>query len=480
MTDLAEYPDMSARPRVSVIVTAYNLAGYLPAALDSALAQESPGGPIQIIVVDDGSTDNTQEVLGAYADHVEVIRQDNGGLVKAVDTGLAAVRGDYVALLDADDEWPLDRLRRHAEILDANPQVGLVYGDMEVIDADGTTIHPSFFAWKREEPSHGRVLARLAKDNFVSGGASTFRASLMPAIWPIPSAAAYPDWWIACNIGAVAEIRYDPANANRYRFHGGNMGLGADRPKLLAIERRELPFRRWIMHNLIGDETISLADLGQVIVRWRAALAHGGMSTGRSVRTLLEVDRAAAAAELAHAEALPHGRERCLALVRALAHDPFDGATLTDVEVAIMEATSQQQLWPEPSQPLILLDTRRELTLGFLDELVQRPDLLRAYAQATSATGDGTLVILAPPGADLAPLVALVESDPVLSDPRCDLQALTEPGSTPGRRLLAGRAAAVLSAGAAPDAYPELPAHACVAAAAPVAAPPAAAPALAA
>jgi hypothetical protein len=444
MPHLADYPDVSARPRVSVIVTAYNLAGYLPAALDSALAQESPGGPIQIIVVDDGSTDNTQEVLAAYADRVEVIRQDNGGLVKAVDTGLAAVRGEYVALLDADDEWPRDRLRRHAEILDANPQVGLVHGDMEVIDADGRTIHPSFFAWKREEPSGGRVLARLAKDNFVSGGASTFRASLMPAIWPIPSEAAYPDWWIACNVAAVADIRYDAANANRYRFHGANMGLGADRPKLLAIERRELPFRRWIMHNLIG------------------------------------VDRAAAAAELARAESLPHGRERCVALVRALAHDPFDGATLTDVEVAIMEATSQQQLWPEPSQPLILLDTRRELTLGFLDELVQRPDLLRAYAQATSATGDGTLVILAPPGADLAPLVALVESDPVLSDPRCDLQALTEPGSTPGRRLLAGRAAAVLSAGAAPDAYPELPAHACVAAAAPVAAPPAAAPALAA
>ena len=186
MPHLADYSDMSARPRVSVIVTAYNLAHYLPAALDSALAQESPGGPIQIIVVDDGSTDNTQEVLAAYADRVEVIRQENGGLVKAVDTGLSAVRGDYVALLDADDEWPHDRLRRHAEILDANPQVGLVHGDMEVIDADGNTLHPSFFTWKQDTPTNGRVLARLVKDNFVSGGASTFRASLMPAIWPIP------------------------------------------------------------------------------------------------------------------------------------------------------------------------------------------------------------------------------------------------------------------------------------------------------
>jgi glycosyltransferase involved in cell wall biosynthesis len=459
MPDFADYSDMPARPRVSVIVTAYNLARYLPAALDSALAQESPGGPIQIIVVDDGSTDNTQEVLAAYADRVEVIRQENGGLVKAVDTGLSAVRGDYVALLDADDEWPRDRLRRHAEILDVNPQVGLVHGDMEVIDADGNTIHPSFFTWKQDTPSDGRVLARLVKDNFVSGGASTFRASLMAAIWPIPSDAAYPDWWIASNIAAVAEILYDPANANRYRFHGGNMGLGADRPKLLAIERRELPFRRWMMHNVIADETVSLADLGQFVVRWRAALAHGGMSTGLSVRTLLEADREAAAAELARAESLPHGRERCLALVRALAHDPFDGATLTDLEIALLEANSERPVPPEPSPPLILLDAREHLTLGFLDELIERPDLLRAYAQATATSGDGTLVILTPPHADLAPLVALVESDPVLSDLRCDLQACTDPGSTPGRRLLAGRASAVLSASDVPAGYAALPAH---------------------
>jgi cellulose synthase/poly-beta-1,6-N-acetylglucosamine synthase-like glycosyltransferase len=94
MSDPADYTDMSARPRVSVIVTAYNLDRYLPEALDSALAQESPGGPVQIIVVDDGSTDTTPDVLAAYADRVEVIRQENGGLVKAVDTGLGAVRGE--------------------------------------------------------------------------------------------------------------------------------------------------------------------------------------------------------------------------------------------------------------------------------------------------------------------------------------------------------------------------------------------------
>jgi glycosyltransferase involved in cell wall biosynthesis len=460
MTDRADYPEMCERPRVSVIVTAYNLAQYLPAALDSALAQESPGGPIQIIVVDDGSTDNTQEVLAAYAGRVEVIRQENGGLVKAVDTGLSAVRGEYIALLDADDEWPLDRLRRHAGILDANPLVGLVHGDMEVIDADGATLHPSFFTWKQDTPTDGRVLARLIKDNFVSGGASTFRASLLPAIWPIPSDAAYPDWWIATNIAAVAEILYDPANANRYRLHGANMGLGADRTAVLAIELRELPYRRWAMRNLTADETIDLRSLSEIVMRWRAAVGHSALSAGGSIRGILPRDETAAAAEQQSAAAHSVGIERCRALARALSHDPLDGATTVDIDVALLQA-SELNAPPAPlGQPLISLQTRPSLVLGWLEDLVSRPELLRDFARQSLTRDDLTLAILARDGADLSGLIALVESDPALSDERCDLRVISEPSTWPARRLLAARASATLTAAGAPRDYAELAAHA--------------------
>ena len=451
---------MTPRPRVSVIVTAYNLATFLPAALDSALAQESPGGPIQIIVVDDGSTDNTQDVLAAYADRVEVIRQENGGLVKAVDTGLGAVRGEYIALLDADDEWPLDRLRRHAELLDANPHVGLVHGDMEVIDTGGATVHPSFFAWKQDTPTDGRVLARLVKDNFVSGGASTFRASLMPAIWPIASDAAYPDWWIASNIAAVAEILYDPANANRYRYHGGNMGLGADRTAVLAIERRELPYRRWAMRNLTSDETIDLRSLSEIVMRWRAAVGHSAISAGGSIRGVMPSDELAAAAEQRSAAAHPPGLERCRALTRALSHAPLDGSTTVDLDVAFLQA-SELNAPPEPlGQPLITLETRPVLVLSWLRDLVSCPELLREFAAESLTRDDLTLAILAPDGADLSGLIALVESDPALSDERCDLRVISEPATWPARRLLAARAGATLTAAGAPGDYAELPAHA--------------------
>lgn len=463
MIATADYPSLSERPRVSVIVTAYNLAGYLPAALDSALAQEDCGGPLQIIVVDDGSTDDTPRVLERYADRVEVIRKPNGGLVSAVDRGLQAVLGEYVALLDADDEWPRDRLRRHVEILDARPEVGLVHGDMEVIDATGRTLHPSFFAWKRDVPTDGRVLARLTKDNFVSGGASTFRASLMPAISPISPEAAYPDWWIATNIATVSEIVFEPGNANRYRYHGANMGLGADRPALLAIERRELPFRRWVMRNLVADDTINLAQLGELVLRWRAALAHAGLSAGGSVRGVLDVDIEAASVELAAARALPVGRARCNALVRALAFNPFDGATAVDLEIAFMQA-AEAELAPasDPAPPLILLDTKPQTTIAWLDELLAEPELLRSFALGALAADGETLVILHPREADLTELVSLAQSDPVYADDRCDLQAVIEPASTPARGLLAARACAVLSRSARREPFDVLPVHSAV------------------
>jgi glycosyltransferase involved in cell wall biosynthesis len=448
---------MSESFAASIIITAYNLAHYLPAAIESALAQESPGGPVQIIVVDDGSTDSTPEVLAAYADRVEVIRQPNGGLVAAVDRGLRAVRGEYIGLLDADDEWPAERLRNHIAILESHPQVGLVHGDMEVIGADGTTIHPSFFAWKQETPRNGRVLGELVKDNFVSGGACTFRASLLPAICPISPDAAYPDWWIATCIAAVAEITYDPRISNLYRYHGANMGLGADRRHVLDIERRELPFRRWMMANLIDDETFSVRDVANTLLRWRQALVHSGLSTeGGSVRDLVPRDPEGAAPALAAAFEHEVGPDRCKALMRALSRDAFDGAIWTDLEVALLAVGDVPAAAPPP---LIALDTRPQLTLAWLPELLAAPELLRAFAEDSIVAGDCTLVVLAPAQSDLSPLIALVGSDPLLSDDRCDLQVLTAPATTPGRRLLAARACARLTLADSPAPYGDLAVH---------------------
>ena len=128
-----------AEPRlVSIIVPCHNGARFLAEALDSALAQTHPA--IEVIVVDDGSIDDTPAVLGRYAGRVRVLRQPNRGPSAARNAALEVARGDYVAFLDADDRFLHEKIARQAALLDARPDIGLVYSDWRFIDEDGRVL----------------------------------------------------------------------------------------------------------------------------------------------------------------------------------------------------------------------------------------------------------------------------------------------------------------------------------------------------
>lgn len=112
---------------VSVVIPTYNYARYIGEAIDSALAQTLP--PIEVIVVDDGSTDDTQAVLAAYGDRIRVLRQENEGVAIARNSGIAAARGEYVAFLDADDVWKPRKLELQMARFDES--IGLVHCGIE-------------------------------------------------------------------------------------------------------------------------------------------------------------------------------------------------------------------------------------------------------------------------------------------------------------------------------------------------------------
>ncbi|HET9125920.1 MAG TPA: glycosyltransferase [Solirubrobacteraceae bacterium] len=438
-------------PLVSVIVPAFNLARYLPAALDSALAQRDPGGPVEIIVVDDGSTDDTAQVLAGYVGRVEILRHVNSGLVASVERALAQVRGRYVALLDADDEWPPERLARHVAILDARPEVGLVHGDMELIDAHGNLMHRSFIERQGLRPVDGRALGPLMANNFVSGGASTFRRSLLPAIIPFEPAVVYPDWRIAVGVACVSEVAYDSVVANRYRRHDANMGLDADAARRAEILRSELPWRRWMLREFSSEPSVTVAHLASALQAWRHALLTAAVGTGQSV---------AALAEPAHPARPEAGRESARELVEVFAADPLNGMLALEVEVALMREIH------EPSRPLppapAAVVTHANLTLAWLDEVVRFPGLLEAYASGSIESGRDSLVVLTAPGDDLSPLIALAAGSSALSDERCDIQVIEEPVSAPARAWLRARASAQLTLtveGATRDVCHGLPRH---------------------
>ena len=124
-------------PAVSVIIPAYNCSAFLPATLDSALAQTYHD--LEIIVVDDGSTDDTPARLGPYFSRITYIRQTNKGVSAARNAGIRAARGEFLAFLDADDVWVPEKLALQVPLL-ADPAVGIVYSDFSVHYADGTAL----------------------------------------------------------------------------------------------------------------------------------------------------------------------------------------------------------------------------------------------------------------------------------------------------------------------------------------------------
>ena len=448
-------------PLVSVIVPAYNLARFLPAALDSALAQDWPADALEVIVIDDGSTDETPAVLAKYGDRIRAIRQENGGLVMAVDRGLGEARGKYLALLDADDEWPADRVRLQVEFLEQHPAVGLVHGDMEVIDASGATIAPSFFEQQGHQPARGRVLGALLGGNFISGGASMFRASLLPALHPIPTDAAYPDWWLAANVAAVAEIEHLPGIFNRYRFHGANMGLGAGPEQLDGILRSEIPWRRWMMRHLLEDSTVTASHLQAAFRAWeygllRAAVAAGSSSARGLAPVEEEAKRTARAIGESAVGALDEGDalKASHMLLRALAEDPWDGALRFDLERALAAAQGTPATAVE--DPICMLVAREHITLAWAAELIGDRRLLESYVGAVDGNDPATLVVLTRPEGDLGGLVALVADLGLEGEDAAEIVAIAEPRTLPARRLLAARSEAVLGG---PHADYGLPLH---------------------
>ncbi len=161
---------MNESPLVSVITASYNMAQFVCLAVDSVLEQDYPN--IEIIVVNDGSTDDTRARLSKYEDddRVTVIHQENLGQTVAKNRGLSAARGEFVGFCDADNIWFPGKLSCQVPLLMSSPGVGVVYGNIALIDGEGKPLPPP-----RTKRYSGRITAKLLVNNFV-----TFNTTLVP------------------------------------------------------------------------------------------------------------------------------------------------------------------------------------------------------------------------------------------------------------------------------------------------------------
>ncbi len=128
-------------PRFSIIIPAFNAAATLARAIDSVLSQTWPAH--EIIVVDDGSSDDTASIVSGYGDRVRLIRQANSGVSTARNAGAVAATGDWLAFLDADDWYEADRIRLHADWIADDATLDFLTGDYEYRDDAGQLLGTS-------------------------------------------------------------------------------------------------------------------------------------------------------------------------------------------------------------------------------------------------------------------------------------------------------------------------------------------------
>ena len=161
-------------PKVSVIIPSYNSEKTVPLTVESALAQTYKD--IEVIVVDDGSTDGTRQALAPYMDRIRYIPQENKKHSGARNTGVKAAQGEYLAFLDSDDLWLPEKIERQVAVLDQHPDVVLVACVARYIDQEGNPARSSGRPVERysgvvEEPSNWT--RRLFLGDAVPGGGSS-------------------------------------------------------------------------------------------------------------------------------------------------------------------------------------------------------------------------------------------------------------------------------------------------------------------
>lgn len=211
-------------PTVSVVVTCYNYGKYLKGCLESILSQSFTD--LEIIVVNDGSTDDTDEVIGKFQgmDNIKYIKQVNSGQAKAKNAGIQHASGDFIAFLDADDAWEEDKLTKQIPLF-SKEAVGVVYSRARYIDEQGRTLEDFKLVGKYLVPKSGNVTNYLLLDNFVPFSSSIVRRNCLERCGTFDESLKMGiDWDLWLRISTAYEFDFVDEPLLIYRIgHAGQM-----------------------------------------------------------------------------------------------------------------------------------------------------------------------------------------------------------------------------------------------------------------
>lgn len=214
-----------ARAYLSVLIDTYNHERFIEEAVASVLSQDFPAADREILVVDDGSTDRTPEILSKFTSQIRVLRKPNGGQASAFNAGIAECQGEIIAFLDGDDWWAPAKLSTVAEAFSGNPAVGLVGHSITEVLADGTRRSelvretPRF----RIDSTAGAHTFRHRR-SFLGTSRMAFRSELLRRIGPVPEALVVEADEFLFTLGALfSDVLLLPEPLTLYRLHGQNL-----------------------------------------------------------------------------------------------------------------------------------------------------------------------------------------------------------------------------------------------------------------
>ncbi len=202
-------------PKVSVVIPTYNRGRYISSTIDSVLRQTF--NDLEVIVVDDGSTDDTRDQLEKYNSRIKVIHQKNSERAFSRNTGVANSTGKYIAFLDSDDLWLEDKLEKQVEILDESPDTVLVFGQSQRINAENERIET---AKRQTKGESGNVFEKLLLRNFIVSATPLLRREGFETTSGFQTQyIPYEDWEFWLRFSLLGKFHFIPEPLAKYRIH---------------------------------------------------------------------------------------------------------------------------------------------------------------------------------------------------------------------------------------------------------------------
>jgi glycosyltransferase involved in cell wall biosynthesis len=269
-------------PYFTVLIDTFNYGRYVEEAVSSALEQDFPAGDREILVVDDGSTDDTQERLKKFGNAIRYLRKTNGGQASAFNVGFDQARGQVIALLDADDVWLPEKLSRVHQVFEKKPEVAMVYHRVHMWDGIRDLSEDPCFI-----PISGRVTEdrrALLQYPMMATSCLAFRREALRKVLPVPETLRFQaDAYLTGLIIFAAPVAALPEYLGKYRLHGANLfQANGEKPTRSQIEQKmEMrgvllhEIRNWLSRN---GRDVESADLRAYLMQWKKSQESDGFA----------------------------------------------------------------------------------------------------------------------------------------------------------------------------------------------------------